>query len=101
LRRKRSGNTWRGGRAPCALLNVPRPLPPVPWAVGRRPSAAGRVASFLKWTLSSVDRRGGPVGPSRGARHRRRGPPPVAKNRGKSPPPERAATCAMFFTNST
>jgi hypothetical protein len=100
----RNRNTWRGGRAPSALPNVPRALPPVPWAVGRRPSGAGRVANFPKCAFKTVDPPAaarGPVGPSRGARHRRREPPPGAENRGKSPPPERAATCAMFFTNST
>ena len=67
----RPRNTWRGGRAPRAARNVPRPLPPVPWAVGRSrgppPQRRGWRLNFLKWLFTSVK---GPfcVGPSAGLR---------------------------------
>lgn len=55
-----AGNTGRGGRAPCALLNVPRPVgggPPIrPQCGGPRIrfSALRRPDNFLKFLFTSV-----------------------------------------------
>jgi len=101
LRRKRSGNTWRGVRAPCALPNVPRALPP--WGLGRRsgPSAAGRVARLTSLNERYRQLTEGSVGPSRGPRHCWRSARPVARDPRGAAAARRAASRRMFFTNNT
>jgi hypothetical protein len=97
----RNRNTWRGGRAPSALPNVPRPVGTGP--AGRRsgPSAAGRVARLtaLNYHLNQLGQ--GPVGPRRGARHCWPSARPVARDPRGAAAARRAASRCMFFTNST
>jgi hypothetical protein len=85
----RTRNTWRGGRAPSALPNVPRPCRRGHRPAGRAPSAAGRVAwlTSLNYDLNQLGPRfaaGDPWDPVAervtAAANRRRGPK-IAENR--------------------